>query len=215
MQDTPRHQGLRNKLVAALRNKGITNEKVLYAIQKLPRHFFIPHEFEHFAYQDKPFAIDEGQTISQPYTVAFQTQLINPQEGEKILEIGTGSGYQAAILSLCGAEVWSIERIEILHKKSKTLLHKLGIDVNTKLGDGTLGWKENAPFDKIIVTAGAPKIPTALFNQLQINGTLIIPVGNAENKQKMVKLIKIDHLNYKTEIFENFSFVPLIGEQGW
>lgn len=215
MQDTPRHKGLRVKLIESLRNKGINNENVIQAILNLPRHYFIAKEFEHFAYQDTPFAIDAGQTISQPFTVAFQTQLINPQNNDKILEIGTGSGYQAAILSICGASVFSIERIDVLHHKSNKLFKHLALNIKTKLGDGTLGWKEEAPFDKILVTAGAPKVPPALFNQLSIGGILVIPVGKTSESQKMVRITKKSNKNYITEIFDNFSFVPLIGEQGW
>lgn len=215
MQDTPRHKGLRNNLIATLREKGITNEYVLRAMGLLPRHFFIPPEFEHFAYQDKPFAIDAGQTISQPYTVAYQTQLISPAKGDKILEIGTGSGYQAAILKLCDADIYSIERIEILHRKSTKLFQTLGLDIHTKLGDGTLGWSEEAPFDKILVTAGAPKVPPALFKQLKKGGMLVIPVGKSGETQKMVRIIKQDASKHKTDIFDNFSFVPLIGKEGW
>jgi len=188
---------------------------VIEALLKTPRHYFISNDFEHYAYEDKPFSIGEGQTISQPYTVAYQTQLINPQKGEKILEIGTGSGYQAAILCMCDTQVYSIERIESLHIQSSSLFEKLKLPIKTKLGDGTQGWEEEAPFDKILVTAGAPKIPTSLFKQLKIGGVIVIPVGESINSQKMIRLTKTGTKDYKTETFENFSFVPLIGTNGW
>jgi protein-L-isoaspartate(D-aspartate) O-methyltransferase len=215
LQDTLRHQGLRQKLVELLKQKGIQHIAALEAIGKIPRHFFLPPEFEHFAYQDKPFPIGNDQTISQPYTVAYQTQLIDPKPSEKILEIGTGSGYQAAVLALCGATVYSIERIPELHVSAKKRLADLKINVALLMADGTLGWAENAPYDKIIVTAAAPNIPRPLFNQLRIGGKLIIPVGKDLQAQQMIRLTKTDVNNFTTEKLENFVFVPLIGAQGW
>lgn len=215
MQDTYKHKGLRKALVDILIKKGIKDNQVIHAISVLPRHFFIPFEFENHAYEDKAFPIGDDQTISQPYTVAYQTQLLQITEGDKVLEIGTGSGYQASILYLCKAKVFSIERIEKLSKKAKTLLEKIGIEVQYLIGDGTKGWVENSPYDKIIVTAGAPNVSKDLTNQLKIGGIIVIPVGNTKGKQKMVRMTKINESEFKTEIFEDFSFVPLIGEKGW
>lgn len=214
-EDTYKHKGLRNRLVETLRDKGIMDKKVLEAIKTIPRHYFIPQEFEIHAYEDKPFPIGEGQTISQPYTVAFQTQLLQLKPGERVLEVGTGSGYQASVLSLCGAKVYSIERHEALSRQAARTLKLIGIEhIHLKIGDGTQGWKEESPFDKIIVTAGAPSVPKILYNQLTVGGKLIIPVGDG-NIQKMVRITKLPDLEPKSEIFDNFSFVPLIGENGW
>ncbi len=214
-EDTYKHKGLRNKLTESLRKKGISDQRVLDAINSIPRHYFIPAEFEIHAYEDKPFPIGEGQTISQPYTVAFQTQLLQLKAGDKVLEIGTGSGYQAAVLLLCGAKVFSIERhSELSQKAAKTLKLIHAGPIHLSVGDGTKGWAEHAPFDKIIVTAGAPSIPKMLFNQLAVGGQLIIPVGN-EQKQKMVRITKLPDLTPQSEVFDDFSFVPLIGENGW
>jgi protein-L-isoaspartate(D-aspartate) O-methyltransferase len=217
--DTYKHKGLRNQLVAQLRNKGITDRHVLQAISELPRHFFLPPDFESHAYEDKAFPIGEGQTISQPYTVAYQTQLLKIQPGDKVLEIGTGSGYQAAVLLACGARVYSIER----HKKlSETAARTLKVALTPEefaalslfIGDGTKGLTEKAPFDKIIVTAGAPSVPKTLLNQLSIGGVLVIPVGKDE-VQKMVRMTKVSETDTRTEVFDDFSFVPLVGENGW
>ena len=180
MKDTNKHQGLRNLLVKQLKEKGITDKNVLDAIAKIPRHLFIDSSFENFAYQDKAFPIGADQTISQPYTVAFQTELLQVEKEHKILEIGTGSGYQTAVLCLLGAKVYSVERQNELFKKTKNLLSKLTINVIPKLlsfGDGYKGLPDYAPFDSIIVTAGAPVIPQALMSQLKIGGRLVIPVG--------------------------------------
>ncbi|NQW42408.1 MAG: protein-L-isoaspartate(D-aspartate) O-methyltransferase [Bacteroidetes bacterium] len=214
-QDTYKHRGLRNGLVAKLKIKGITNTLVLDAIGKIERHFFLPSEFEMHAYEDKAFPIGEGQTISQPYTVAYQTQLLKLEPNDKILEIGTGSGYQTAVLNFCNVIVYSIERHEALSKKAAYILNKLACKkVKLAVGDGTKGWLTNAPYNKIIVTAGAPSIPKILINQLVEGGILVIPVGN-ENIQKMVRITKLANNELKTEIFEDFSFVPLLGENGW
>ncbi len=214
-EDTYKHKGLRNGLDEKLKAKGISELGVLKAINSIPRHFFIPPEFEIHAYEDKPFPIGEGQTISQPYTVAFQTQLLKLKPGDKVLEIGTGSGYQAAVLSLCGANVYSIERHEALSMQAAKTLKLINCGkIHLIVGDGTKGWPEKAPFDKIIVTAGAPSVPKTLFNQLAVGGYLVIPVGN-DSKQKMVRITKLPTLELKSEIFDEFSFVPLIGENGW
>ena len=214
-EDAYKHKGLRNGLTDKLRLKGIKDESVLKAINVVPRHFFIPSEFEIHAYEDKAFPIGAGQTISQPYTVAYQTQLLQLQAGDKVLEIGTGSGYQASVLLACGANVFSIERHASLSKQAASILKLIGNDnLNLKVGDGTLGWQEHAPYNKIIVTAGAPSVPKILFNQLIEGGFLVIPVGN-DTKQKMVRITKLAGNEIKSEIFEDFSFVPLIGENGW
>jgi protein-L-isoaspartate(D-aspartate) O-methyltransferase len=214
-EDAYKHKGLRNGLTDKLRLKGIKDETVLKAINTVPRHFFIPSEFEIHAYEDKAFPIGSGQTISQPYTVAYQTQLLQLLVGDKVLEIGTGSGYQASVLLACGANVYSIERHASLSKQAASILKLIGNqNLNLKVGDGTLGWQEHAPFNKIIVTAGAPSVPKVLFNQLIEGGFLVIPVGN-DTKQKMVRITKLAGNEIKTEIFEDFSFVPLIGENGW
>lgn len=214
-EDAYKHKGLRNGLTDKLRRKGIKDEVVLKAINAVPRHFFIPSEFEIHAYEDKAFPIGAGQTISQPYTVAYQSQLLQLKPGEKVLEIGTGSGYQASVLLACGAIVYSIERHAILSKQAAAVLQLIGNkNLHLKVGDGTLGWTEHAPYDKIIVTAGAPSVPKILFNQLKEGGLLVIPVGN-DTKQKMVRITRIAGSDLKTEVFEDFSFVPLIGENGW
>jgi len=214
-QDTHKHRGLRKTLIDKLKSKGITNTIVLEAINKIERHFFLPLEFEMHAYDDKAFPIGEGQTISQPYTVAFQTQLLILQPNDKVLEIGTGSGYQTAVLNACNAIVYSIERHEALSKKAANILQKIKCkNVFLAVGDGTKGWASKAPFNKIIVTAGAPSVPKILVNQLVEGGILVIPVGD-DTKQKMVRLTKLANNELKTEIFEDFSFVPLIGENGW
>jgi len=189
LKDTNKHQGLRNQLVKLLEQKGITDKNVLEAINKIPRHLFLESSFEDFAYQDKPFPIGAGQTISQPYTVAFQTQLLEVKKEDKILEIGTGSGYQTAVLSVMGAKVYSVERQNELFKKTSVLLPKMGIrPKHLSFGDGYKGLPNYAPFDSIIVTAGAPFIPQPLMAQLKIGGRLVIPVG--EDVQVMAFLIR-------------------------
>ena len=189
LEDTYLHKGKRKALVALLREKGIKNERVLDAINKLPRHFFFDSALVSHAYEDKAFPIGEGQTISQPYTVAFQTELLDIKPGEKVLEIGTGSGYQGSILHLLGAEVYTIEYQKKLYEGTKRFLARLGIDMKLFYGDGTGGLPEFAPFDKIIVTAGAPVVPESLVQQLKIGGILVIPVGT-RGKQTMLKISK-------------------------
>ncbi len=211
MKDTNKHQGLRNLLVKQLEEKGITDKNVLNAIAKIPRHLFLDSSFENFAYQDKAFPIGADQTISQPYTVAFQTELLQVQKDHKILEIGTGSGYQTAVLCLLGAKVYSVERQNELFKKTKNLLSKLSINVIPKLlyfGDGYKGLPDYAPFDGIIVTAGAPSIPQALMSQLKIGGRLVIPVG--ENEQIMTLLVRKNETQFEKTEFGDFKFVPLL-----
>lgn len=212
--DTYKDKGARRLLVKELQSKGIIDLKVLDAIGKVQRHLFIHNDFRHLAYQDKAFPIGEGQTISQPYTVAYQTQLLHVEPTDKVLEIGTGSGYQAAVLLEMGATLYSIERQEKLYNKTKNLFTKLKYKANLKLGDGSKGWESEAPFDKIIVTAGAPKIPQSLINQLKIGGILIIPVGDEKN-QIMHSIIKKIDGNVEVIPLQTFRFVPLIGQQAW
>ena len=209
-KDTYRHKGLRKKLVETIRAKGIQDEKVLTAINSLPRHFFMEKGFEEWAYVDKAFPIESDQTISQPYTVAFQTELLQIKKRDKVLEVGTGSGYQAAILALLGARVHTIERQEKLFHKTNELLEKLDVgNIRTYFRDGYKGIPEFAPFDKMIVTAGAKNIPTALKNQLKIGGFLVIPVGD-DKTQKMYRITRISEKEFKKEEFADFRFVPFL-----
>jgi protein-L-isoaspartate(D-aspartate) O-methyltransferase len=214
LKDTYKHKGLRKRLVEDLISKGIRHEKVLQAILHVPRHFFFDRNFEDFSYEDKAYPIGEGQTISQPYTVAVQTALIDPQKGEKILEIGTGSGYQSAILSFMQAQLYSVERKKNLIDSAAKALGHLNLQATLVYADGTLGLPVHAPYDKIIVTAGAPDIPRIYLEQLKTNGVLVIPVGDNE-KQRMLRVVKT--AADETEISDHgpFRFVPLIGEQGW
>lgn len=212
MKDTNKHQGLRNQLVKQLQDKGITDENVLDAIGKIPRHLFMESSFENFAYQDKAFPIGAGQTISQPYTVAFQTQLLEVKKEAKILEIGTGSGYQTAVLCKMGAKVYSVERQNELFKATSLLLPKLGIrPKHLSFGDGYKGLPQYAPFDGIIVTAGAPFIPQALMAQLKIGGRLVIPVG--KNEQVMTLLIRKNETQFEKHEYGDFRFVPLLEDK--
>jgi protein-L-isoaspartate(D-aspartate) O-methyltransferase len=213
VEDNYKQRGLRNKLVKKLRLKGIADEAVLAAIGKVPRHAFFEGAFLSHAYEDKAFPIGEGQTISQPYTVAFQSEKLEVKPGKKILEIGTGSGYQAAILLEMGATVYTIEYNRKLYEHTKEFLPQLGYRPYFIHGDGSKGYPSRAPYDGIIVTAGAPSVPDALVEQLNENGILILPVGDRE-KQTMVKIVKRKGKIYKEE-FDNFAFVPLLGEQGW
>lgn len=209
MKDTPKHQGLRNKLADLLKEKGITDLRVIEAIKKIPRHLFLNSSFEDYAYQDKPFPIGAGQTISQPYTVAFQSQLLEVKKDDKVLEIGTGSGYQTAVLVALGAKVYTIERQNELFKTTSVLLPKLGIKPkHMSFGDGYKGLPNHAPFDSIIVTAGAPEIPNALMAQLKIGGRLVIPVG--DDIQVMTLLIRKNEKQFEKHELGNFRFVPLL-----
>lgn len=210
MKDTYRHKGLRKKLVDELREKGIQEEKVLAVIGALPRHFFLDKAFEEWAYKDSAFPIGNEQTISQPYTVAYQTILLNVQKREKVLEIGTGSGYQAAILAMLGARVYTVERQELLYKRAKALLEKLKLgNIRCYFRDGTKGLPEHAPFHKIIVTAAAAEVPEALLEQLIIGGEMVIPVGSAA-VQKMCKITRLSEKEYETQEFHQFRFVPFL-----
>lgn len=205
----------REELVDEITRKGISDLAVIKAIGMVPREKFIEKTMYHMAYKDVALPIGYDQTISQPYTVAFMTQLLNIKKtGMKILEIGTGSGYQAAVLYEMKADVYSIERNVDLHHRANKLFDKLGIRVHAKYGDGTIGWKEFAPFDGIIVTAGSPTIPQKLKEQLAIGGRMVIPVGDRAS-QKLYLLKKISESEYESEIIPEFSFVPLIGREGW
>ncbi|CAI8258145.1 MAG: Protein-L-isoaspartate O-methyltransferase [Bacteroidetes bacterium MED-G17] len=214
MKDTFKHRGLRRQLLLELKEKGIDDQKVLEAINQVPRHLFFLKNFEQFAYEDKAYPIESGQTISQPYTVAFQTMSLEIKPGEKILEIGTGSGYQGAVLSKLGAEVHSIERDEKLFHRTAQLLSELAIPIKCYLGDGTKGLPSQTPFDKIIVTAGAPDLTDSLMQQLRVGGKMISPVGD-KNVQKMILAKKTSSNNYSYQDLGTFKFVPLIGEHGW
>ena len=209
MKNTSKHEGLRNQLAKLLEEKGITDKKVLEAIKIIPRHLFLDSSFEDFAYQDKAFPIAAGQTISQPYTVAYQTQLLQVKKDDKILEIGTGSGYQTAVLCVLGAKVYSVERQNELFKTTSALLPKLGIRAkHLSFGDGYKGLPNHAPFDSIIVTAGAPIIPKPLMAQLKIGGRLVIPLGKDE--QVMTMLIRKNETQFEKHEFGDFKFVPLL-----
>ncbi|WP_339835759.1 protein-L-isoaspartate(D-aspartate) O-methyltransferase [uncultured Flavobacterium sp.] len=209
MKNTSKHQGLRNQLAKLLEEKGITDKNVLEAIKTIPRHLFLNSSFEDFAYQDKAFPIGADQTISQPYTVAFQSQLLDVKKDDTILEIGTGSGYQTAVLCTMGAKVYTIERQNELFKKTSLLLPKLGIRPKRVIfGDGYKGLPEFAPFDSIIVTAGAPFIPQPLMAQLKIGGKLVIPLG--EEHQIMTMLIRKNETQFEKHEFGEFRFVPLL-----
>lgn len=204
----------RKKLVDTLRDKGIEDERVLEAFLRVPRHHFVDTALEDRAYKDTALPIGKEQTISQPYTVARQTELLDVKPGEKVLEIGTGSGYQAAILHELGGKVYSIERHKELYERARSILKELGYDIHLKQGDGTLGWSAYAPYDAIVVTAGAPDVPEKLKEQLQVNGRLVVPVGDAR-KQVMKRITKLRKGEFEEESFRAFKFVPLIGEKGW
>jgi len=209
VEDTNKHKGLRNQLVKIIEEKGIVDKNVLSAISNVPRHLFMDSGFVHFAYQDKPFPIAANQTISQPYTVAFQTELLQVKPNHKILEIGTGSGYQTAILIEMGAKVFTIERQNELFKKTKLFLPKIGYKPKKIIfGDGYKGLPENAPFDGIVVTAGAPFVPKALLAQLKIGGRLVIPVG--EETQIMTLFVRTGVKDFEKQELGNFRFVPLL-----
>src|SRR5437016_1687929 len=203
----------KKNLIQTLRSKGINDEKLLNVFYKVPREKFVPLSLRRFAYDDNALPIESMQTISQPFTVAYMTKALDVHEGDKILEIGTGSGYQTAVLCELCAEVYSVERIESLYKSSKQLLELLGYKVHMKLDDGTLGWPENAPYDRIIVTAGAPSVPVSLAEQLKVGGKLVIPVGERRSQKLYVVTRTNDGFDYKK--FEGFKFVPLIGKEGW
>ncbi len=213
-EDSYKHKGMRRALVRTIQKKGITSEKVLHAIDTVPRHVFLDEAFLEHAYQDKAFQIGEGQTISQPFTVAFQTQLLDVQPKAKILEIGTGSGYQCCVLLAMGVQVYTIEYNWILYQRARKTIQKLGYKAHTFHGDGSKGLPQYAPFDGIIVTAGAPTVPLALIEQLKPGGRLVIPVGDRQSQRMLLVQKEPDGQITKKE-FPNFSFVPLLGEYGW
>ncbi|RAU83232.1 protein-L-isoaspartate(D-aspartate) O-methyltransferase [Pontibacter arcticus] len=212
--DTYRHKGMRRALIQILREKGIRDERVLQAIEAVPRHFFFDKAFVEQAYQDKAFPIGEGQTISQPYTVAFQTELLKLKSTDKVLEIGTGSGYQCAVLLQITPSVYTIEYNRALYEKAVLFFRKHGLRPHTFHGDGSEGLPQYAPFDKIIVTAGAPAVPKSLVRQLNVGGILVIPVGD-ENSQKMLRITRVSENDFTQEAFTDFKFVPLLGKSGW
>ena len=212
--DNYREQGARKQLADLLKQKGIEDEAVLKAIGKVPRHFFFDETFWNQAYKDIAFPIGEGQTISQPCTVAYQTQLLHIKKGDKVLEIGTGCGYQTCVLLELGAKVYTIERQEKLYERTAQVLPRMGYNARFFLGDGSKGIEKRAPYDKIIVTAGAPTVPDVLLGQLNIGGILVIPVGD-ESAQKMVTVLKIGGHDYEKHVLDTFRFVPLIGDKAW
>lgn len=208
--DTYRHKGLRKKLVDTIKSKGITNEKVLHAIERIPRHFFLDSAFDEVAYEDKAFPIEEKQTISQPYTVAYQTQLLEVKPFDKVLEIGTGSAYQACVLADMGAQVYTIERQKKLFENNKNFSFiKKYPNIKFFYGDGYEGLPTFAPFDKVIITAAAPDVPQKLLTQLKVGGMMVIPVGSGD-VQVMKRIIKQTDGSFKEEIYDRFSFVPML-----
>ena len=213
-KDNYREQGARKKLVDELRKKGIDDERVLTAIGKVPRHFFFHQNFWNQAYKDIAFPIGENQTISQPYTVAYQSHLLNVNNGDKVLEIGTGSGYQTCILAELGATVYTIERQEKLYHHTAQVLPHIGYKAHFFLGDGSAGIAKHAHYDKIIVTAGAPTVPEELLKQLKVGGILVIPVGD-DKYQKMVTILKVTDRDYEKVVLDTFRFVPLVGDKAW
>ena len=212
MKDTFKHKGMRNQLADIVAAKGIRDKSVLAAIRSVPRHLFMDSGFEGHAYQDKAFPIAAGQTISQPYTVAFQTELLQVESGHKVLEIGTGSGYQTAVLLHLRAKVYTIERQLELFKKTNIFFKKMGYRPKKYVfGDGYKGLPEEAPFDSIIVTAGAPEVPQALLAQLKIGGRLVIPVG--EEDQIMTQIIRMSAKEFERKELGVFRFVPLLEDK--
>lgn len=211
MQDTYRHKGMRKRLVESLRERGIKDEEALAAIMAVPRHFFMEKTFEEIAYEDRAFPIGFDQTISQPYTVAYQTSLLQLKPKEKVLEIGTGSGFQAAVLGVMGARVFTIERQEGLHLKAKKMLELLKLNTNVRafFKDGYKGLPEYAPFDKILVTCGASEVPLNLAKQLAIGGRMVIPVGSGKS-QKMVLLERVSETDFHRQELDDFRFVPFL-----
>ncbi|GAB4312954.1 MAG: protein-L-isoaspartate(D-aspartate) O-methyltransferase [Bacteroidales bacterium] len=210
--DSYRHKGLRRQLTEVLREKGIRDEKVLEAINSVPRHLFLDSSFVEFAYQDKAFPIGSGQTISQPYTVAFQTELLEVEKGMKVLEVGTGSGYQSVVLLELGVKLFTIERQHALFLKSKEIFQRLGYKPRRQVfGDGYAGLPAWAPFDRILVTAGAPRIPLELIHQLAVGGKLVIPVG--EGEQEMKKIVKITEDTWEEFNYGRFRFVPMLSDK--
>ena len=210
LEDTYQHKGLRKKLTAGIREKGITDERVLNAINEIPRHFFLDSAFDEAAYADRAFPIGEGQTISQPYTVAYQSRLLEVKPFDKVLEIGTGSAYQAVLLAQMGAQVYTIERQKKLFELNKEFeyLRKFP-NIKFFYGDGFEGLPTYAPFDKILITAAAPEVPPKLVEQLKTGGMMVLPVGSGE-VQRMMRITKLQNSAIKEEVFDHFSFVPML-----
>src|SRR5690606_30876834 len=209
-----RERCARKQLVSLLKQRGIADSNVLDAIGKVPRHYFFDETFWNQAYKDIAFPIGDGQTISQPYTVAYQSELLHVKKGDKVLEIGTGSGYQTCVLLELGAEVYTIERQENLYNRTIQVLPYMGYKPNFFLGDGSKGIAEHAPYDKIIVTAGAPFVPEIMLKQLRLGGLLVIPVGD-EKSQKMVTILRIGENDFERIELDTFRFVPLVGDKAW
>lgn len=210
LKDLHLHKGLRQKLVSLLRSKGISDERILSAFQNIPRHYFLEKAFAEWAYKDVAFPIDADQTISQPYTVAFQTQLLKVEKGDKVLEIGTGSGFQSCVLSYIGAKVYTIERHKVLFEKTESRLRMLNFEaIRTIYGDGFEGLPRFAPFDKILVTAGAKEVPEKLLLQLKVGGIMVIPLGDGE-VQKMIRITKLSEHKFQRESHGDFRFVPFL-----
>lgn len=209
MKDSFKYQGMRRKLIKELSDKGIQDTKILEAFDAVPRHYFLDNAFAEQAYSNMAFQIGSGQTISHPYTVAFQTQLLDVNRGDKILEIGSGSGFQTSILCELGAKVFSIERHKALHLKAKNILRHLNYNARLSFGDGYKGLPTFAPFDKIIITCGAPGIPSELVNQLKVGGVMIIPIGEGE-EQQMKRITKLSDTEIEQEDFGVFRFVPML-----
>lgn len=212
MVDTYRHKGMRKKLADSISEKDITDQRIIDAINTIPRHLFLDSSFLEYAYDDKPFPIGSGQTISQPYTVAFQSQLLDVKKGQKVLEIGTGSGYQACVLEEMGAKVFSVERQKKLFVRTKAFLHELGYKAKLFYGDGNKGLQAFAPFDRILITAAAPDIAEALIQQLKPGGILVVPLGKG-NVQSMLKITKNKEGEITSENFGEFKFVPLLKDK--
>lgn len=210
IEDNYRHKGLRQQMVNQLRSGGFGDEQVLAALNEVPRHVFLDSSFVEFAYSDQPFSIGSGQTISQPSTVAVQTQLLKVEPGKKVLEVGTGSGYQACVLAAMGAKVFSIERQRNLYFRTKEILEQLPYRVKTFLGDGYEGLPSYGPFDRIIITAGAPMVPPKLIEQLKPGGIMVIPMDNADGGQTMVRLTKNADGTLTREEFGDYKFVPML-----
>lgn len=209
MIDSLRHKGLRKRLLRIVESKGIDDQKILDAMYNVPRHFFLPQGFDERAYEDNAFPIAAEQTISQPYTVAYQTRLLNVKADDKILEIGTGSGYQTCVLLELGAKVYTIERQKVLFDETSAFIRKLGYSANCYYGDGYKGLPGYSPFDKILITCGAPYIPEALLVQLRIGGILVAPVGESDS-QTMIRITRISENDYQKEDFGKFVFVPFL-----
>ena len=212
--DNYRERGARKQLVELLKRRGIEDKRVLAAIGKVPRLYFFDETFWNQAYRDIAFPIGDGQTISQPYTVAYQTELLHIERGDRVLEIGTGSGYQTCILLELGAEVYTIERQQNLYNRTIKVLPYMGYKPHFFLGDGSKGVPEHAPYDKILVTAGAPFVPDVMLKQLRVGGVLVIPVGS-EKEQKMMTILRVGEQEYERIELDTFRFVPLVGDSAW